>query len=57
MFLAQSPKVIISREQILNGISLKYNISKRTVNMHISNIRYKIGDDSKNPKYIKFIWV
>ncbi|MBP7741736.1 MAG: winged helix-turn-helix domain-containing protein, partial [Aliarcobacter sp.] len=24
--------------------------------MHISNIRYKIGDDSKNPKYIKSVW-
>ncbi len=24
--------------------------------MHISNIRAKIGDDSKNPKYIKSIW-
>lgn len=24
--------------------------------MHISNIRQKIGDDSKFPKYIKSIW-
>ncbi|MFY9080548.1 helix-turn-helix domain-containing protein, partial [Aliarcobacter butzleri] len=26
------------------------------IDMHISNIRFKIGDDSKNPKYIKSVW-
>ena len=45
-----------SREQILNATSLDINTKNRTIDMHISNIRYKIGDDSKNPKYIKSVW-
>lgn len=47
---------IISREDIVNQTSLKDDTKNRTVDMHISNIRYKINDDSKEPKYIKSIW-
>jgi len=47
---------IISREDIVNRTSLKYDTKNRTVDTHISNIRYKIDDDSKEPKYIKSIW-
>ena len=47
---------ISSREQILNATSLDFNTKNRTIDMHISNIRAKIGDDSKNPKYIKSVW-
>ena len=47
---------ILSREQIINSTSLPHESKNRTIDMHISNIRYKIGDDSKNPKYIKSVW-
>lgn len=47
---------IISREDIVNQTSLKDDTKNRTVDMHISNIRFKIDDDSKEPKYIKSIW-
>ena len=47
---------IISREDIVNQTSLKDDTKNRTVDMHVSNIRYKINDDSKEPKYIKSIW-
>lgn len=47
---------IISREDIVNKTSLKDDTKNRTVDMHVSNIRYKIDDDSKEPKYIKAIW-
>lgn len=47
---------IISREDIVNQTSLKDDTKNRTVDMHISNIRYKIDDSSKEPKYIKSIW-
>jgi DNA-binding response OmpR family regulator len=47
---------IISREDIVNQTSLKYDTKNRTVDMHISNIRYKIDDNSKESKYIKSIW-
>ncbi|GGD45190.1 DNA-binding response regulator [Malaciobacter pacificus] len=55
-FLTQNINKISSREQILNATSLDENTKNRTIDMHISNIRYKIGDDSKNPKYIKSVW-
>ena len=56
IFLIENLNKITSREQILNATSLDENTKNRTIDMHISNIRYKIGDDSKNPKYIKSVW-
>ena len=56
IFLSENLNKISSREQILNATSLDINTKNRTIDMHISNIRYKIGDDSKNPKYIKSVW-
>lgn len=56
IFLTENLNKISSREQILNATSLDINTKNRTIDMHISNIRYKIGDDSKNPKYIKSVW-
>ena len=56
IFLINNLNKISSREQILNASSLDENTKNRTIDMHISNIRYKIGDDSKNPKYIKSVW-
>ncbi len=47
---------VISREDIVNQSSLKDDTKNRTIDMHISNIRYKINDNSKEPKYIKSIW-
>ena len=56
LFLVENQNKISSREQILNATTLDINTKNRTIDMHISNIRFKIGDDSKNPKYIKSIW-
>jgi two-component system, OmpR family, response regulator len=56
IFLIDNINKISSREQILHATSLDENTKNRTIDMHISNIRYKIGDDSKNPKYIKSVW-
>lgn len=47
---------VISREDIINQISLKEDTKNRTIDMHISNIRFKINDDSKKQKYIKSVW-
>lgn len=56
LFLTHTNKVF-SREVLFNAINdITYNAKDRTVDMHISNIRSKIGDDSKNPKYIKSVW-
>ena len=56
IYLIENKNKISSREQILNATSLDFNTKNRTIDMHISNIRAKIGDDSKNPKYIKSVW-
>ncbi len=56
IYLVENQNKISSREQILNATSLDLDTRNRTIDMHISNIRAKIGDDSKNPKYIKSIW-
>ena len=56
ILLATSINKIISREEILNQTSLKDDTRNRTIDMHISNIRFKIDDDSKDAKYIKSVW-
>lgn len=56
VFLVENANKNLSREQILHATSLDFNTKNRTIDMHISNIRYKIGDDSKNPHYIKSVW-
>jgi len=55
MFIDNMNKVV-SREDILNQTSLKKDTKNRTIDMHVSNIRFKINDDSKDSKYIKSVW-
>ncbi len=56
LYLIKNRGKVLSREQIINSTSLPPDTKNRTIDMHISNIRFKIGDDSKNPKYIKSVW-
>ena len=56
VFLVENVNKNLSREQILHATSLDFNTKNRTIDMHISNIRCKIGDDSKHPLYIKSVW-
>jgi DNA-binding response OmpR family regulator len=56
IYLIENRNKISSREQILHATSLDFDTKNRTIDMHISNIRAKLGDDAKNPKYIKSIW-
>lgn len=56
-FFLNNPNKVLSRESIASFLGLEYNtIKDRTIDVHISNIRNKIFDNSKNPKYIKSIW-
>jgi len=55
MFMNNINKVV-SREDIINQTSLKKDTKNRTIDMHVSNIRFKINDDSKESKYIKSVW-
>ncbi|WP_297441021.1 response regulator transcription factor [Sulfurimonas sp.] len=57
LFFVQNSEKIISRELLCNAIEgIEYETKGRSVDMHISNLRQKIGDDAKNPKYIKSVW-
>ncbi len=56
LFLLKHSGDNVSREQIIHATTLEYDTKARTVDMHISNIRQKIGDDAKEPQYIKSIW-
>lgn len=52
-----NPNKVLSRESIVNHLGFDYTKAKqRAIDMHISNIRNKIFDNSKSPKYIKSIW-
>ncbi|MDD5716863.1 MAG: response regulator transcription factor [Sulfuricurvum sp.] len=46
----------VSRDQIINSLGLDEETKHRTIDMHISNLRQKIGDDAKEPLYIKSVW-
>jgi len=57
IFLIENINKTSSREQILHACSLDdIETKNRAIDMHISNIRHKIGDDSKDPKYIRSVW-
>ncbi len=56
LFLCENINKVSSREKIVNATTINSDNKNRTIDMHISNIRQKIGDDSKLPKYIKSIW-
>lgn len=56
LYLLINQNKIVSREEIVNNSSLKEDTRNRTIDMHISNIRFKIDDDPKEQKYIKSVW-
>jgi two-component system response regulator CpxR len=52
--LARSVDRVLSRDQLLDEISGRnYEIFDRSIDVHISSLRRKLGDDPKNPRYIK----
>jgi len=57
LFLLDNPNKVLSRESIAQHLGNEHtHIKDRAIDMHISNIRNKIFDDPKAPKYIKSIW-
>jgi two-component system OmpR family response regulator len=57
LLLLNNHNKVLSRESIAKFLGNDgANIKDRAIDMHISNIRNKIFDDSKNAKYIKSIW-
>lgn len=56
LYMAQRVNRILSREQLLNAIwNFDYAGETRIVDVHISHLREKIEEDTKNLKYIKTV--
>ncbi|HFD13021.1 MAG TPA: response regulator [Crenotrichaceae bacterium] len=55
--LAQHPGEILSRDQILSSLrGIDYDGLDRWVDIRISHLRHKLGDDPQQPFRIKTIW-
>jgi len=51
-----SPATVLSRDYLANNAeSISWESSERTIDVIISRIRSKIGDNPKQPRYIKSI--
>jgi DNA-binding response OmpR family regulator len=52
--LAGAKGRVKTREQLLDSISERnFDVYDRSIDVHISALRRKLGDDSKNPRFIK----
>jgi len=55
--LLVSPGQVFSREQLVSkAFGIDYDGFDRTIDTHIKNIRQKIEDDHKNPRYILSVY-
>lgn len=51
--IAKNKGRVVNREQLIEqAFDISYEGSDRTIDVHIKNIRKKIEEDSRNPKYI-----
>lgn len=54
--LAASPGRVFSREQLIEAVmGIDFDGFDRTIDVHIKNLRKKIEEDTKAPKYIKTV--
>jgi len=52
--LIRSAGRVLNRDQILDETAgREYDVFDRSIDVHISSLRRKLGDDFKNPKYIR----
>lgn len=54
--LARATDRVVSREQLLNDIADRnYEVFDRSIDVHISSLRRKLGDEARNPRYIRTV--
>lgn len=54
--LARAAGRVLSRDQLLDAISGRdYEVFDRSIDVHVSALRRKLGDDPKNPRYIRTV--
>lgn len=57
LYLITNKGKVISSEELFEKVwKEKYFDSNNTVMVHIRRIREKLGEDTKNPKFIKTVW-
>ncbi len=55
--LTANKNIVLSREQIIEKtFGIQFDGYDRTIDTHIKNLRQKIEDDPKKPKYIKTVY-
>ena len=56
-YFASHPGKKIDRDEIMNHLrGIDANFYSRSVDILVSRLRQKLGDDSKSPRFIKTIW-
>jgi DNA-binding response OmpR family regulator len=51
------PGMVLTREQILDNLwNIEADAFNRSVDVLVSRLRQKLGDDPKNPQFIKTVW-
>ncbi|MCL4235697.1 MAG: response regulator transcription factor [Deltaproteobacteria bacterium] len=54
--LAAAAGRVLSRDQLLDAVAgREYEVFDRSVDVHVSSIRKKLGDDPRKPRYIKTV--
>jgi DNA-binding response OmpR family regulator len=54
--LARAAGRVLSRDQLLDEISGRdYEVFDRSIDVHVSALRRKLGDDPRNPRYIRTV--
>ena len=57
LYLANKRGNVVSSEELFEKVwKEKYLENNNTVMVHIRRIREKLGEDTKNPKFIKTVW-
>jgi len=55
-WLARSAGRVLTRDHLLESIAGRdYEVFDRSIDVHISALRRKLGDDARNPQYIKTV--
>ena len=54
--LAKSSGRVLSRDQLLDAVAGRsYDVFDRSVDVHISSLRRKLGEDPRNPRFIQTV--
>jgi DNA-binding response OmpR family regulator len=54
--LARSAGRVLTRDQLLDAVAGRsYDVFDRSVDVHISSLRRKLGEDPRNPRFIQTV--